>query len=118
MKEKILPFIIGLLVGAIIATGCFYLYSTTKETTIPQGEFNGVPGGMHQRGERGNFEKNSDGNTSTEDEERPELPDGIIEDGERIEMPNGEKPEGEPPVKPGKTKAIENSSEAENTENV
>lgn len=29
MKDKILVFIIGLLVGAIIATGCYYLYSKT-----------------------------------------------------------------------------------------
>lgn len=110
MKEKILPFIIGLLVGAIIATGCFYLYNKTHEVAIPQGEFNGGPGGMHQRGERGNFEKNSDGNTLTEDEDRPELPDGM--------SANGEKLEGEPPAKPGEANSTENSSETTNTENV
>ena len=27
MKEKIITFIIGILVGAIITTGCYYLYS-------------------------------------------------------------------------------------------
>ena len=30
MKDKILLFIIGVLVGAIIATGAFYVYSTTN----------------------------------------------------------------------------------------
>lgn len=105
MKEKILPFIIGLLVGAIIATGCFYLYNKTHEAAIPQGEFNGGPGGMHQRGERENFEKNSDENT-------------VAEEGERPEMPNGEIPEGEPPAKPGEANSTQNSSEETNTENV
>ena len=30
MKEKILLFIIGVLVGAIISTGAFYVYTTTN----------------------------------------------------------------------------------------
>lgn len=40
MKEKILPFIIGVLVGAIIATGGYYLYS--KSTASNKG---GMPDG-------------------------------------------------------------------------
>lgn len=30
MKDKILIFIIGLLLGAVISTGAFYVYTTTK----------------------------------------------------------------------------------------
>lgn len=30
MKDKIIMFIIGLLVGAVISTGIFYIYTTTK----------------------------------------------------------------------------------------
>ena len=41
MKEKILTFIIGVLVGAIIATGGYYLYSknnNSKHGGMPNGE--------------------------------------------------------------------------------
>ena len=99
MKEKILPFIIGFLVGAIIATGCFYLYSKTVEATIPESGFSGGPEGMGPGGRR-DFQKGDMENRTNEDGERPELPDGMNETGERPEMPNGEKPEGEPPAKP------------------
>lgn len=33
MKDKIILFIIGVLVGAIISTGAFYVYTTTTKTT-------------------------------------------------------------------------------------
>ena len=32
MNEKIILFIIGLLVGAVISTGAFYVYTTTSNT--------------------------------------------------------------------------------------
>ena len=32
MKDRILLFIIGVLIGAIIATGAFYVYTTTNNT--------------------------------------------------------------------------------------
>ena len=38
MKDKILVFIIGLLVGAIIATGCYYFYSKTHVKTNNHGD--------------------------------------------------------------------------------
>lgn len=48
MKEKILPFIIGVLVGAIIATGGYYLYS--KSTASNKGGMpNGNPPEMMQQ---------------------------------------------------------------------
>lgn len=51
MKDKILVFIIGLLVGAIIATGCYYLYSKTHTTNnsdrpaMMNGNSTGMPSG-------------------------------------------------------------------------
>ena len=33
MKDKIFMFIIGALVGAIVATGAFYIYTSTTKTT-------------------------------------------------------------------------------------
>ncbi|MBR1386507.1 MAG: hypothetical protein IJ568_06725 [Bacilli bacterium] len=32
MKDKIMMFIIGLLVGAVISTGAFYVYTTTNSS--------------------------------------------------------------------------------------
>ncbi len=32
MKDKIILFVIGLLVGAVIATGAFYVYTTTSNS--------------------------------------------------------------------------------------
>ena len=80
MKEKIFMFIIGLLVGAILATGGFYIYhknnknvsaENTTETNTEQFEKRGGKGDRMQ----GDF----DG------EEPPEMPDG-----EKPELPDGE----------------------------
>ena len=62
MKNKILPFIIGLLVGAILATGGFYLYENAKsnDTNTINTE------NRRQMGPRGDF----DGETP------PDMPDG------------------------------------------
>ena len=38
LKDKILVFIIGLLVGAIIATGCYFIYSKTHVKTNNHGD--------------------------------------------------------------------------------
>ena len=46
MKEKILPFIIGVLVGAIVATACFYIYTKSVESKAPTG----FEGRMYQGG--------------------------------------------------------------------
>ena len=82
MKEKILLFIIGLLVGAIISTGIFYVY-TKNNSTECETETKEMPNG-----------------------ERPEMPGG--ENGQPPEMPNGEN--GEPPAKPGENNTQSNSS--------
>ena len=63
MKEKIMLFIIGVLVGGALATGVFYIYSNTNNN-----EANNVP--------------QMNGN------QPPEMPDG-----EMSEMPNGNPPE-------------------------
>ena len=76
MKEKILPFIIGLLVGAIIATGGFLIYQKNNKHQGP-GRMNGERPQMMQK-QNGN---SKDGNTP------PALPNG--------EQPNGEAPSGE-----------------------
>ena len=38
MKDKLIIFIIGVLVGAVICTGAFYVYTTTTNNTDNQGE--------------------------------------------------------------------------------
>ena len=75
MKDnKILLFIIGVLVGAVISTGAFYVYTTTNSNNCSN-ESQEVNGG-----------------------ERPEMPNGEM--GEPPEKPDGE--QGEPPEKPSK----------------
>ncbi len=45
MKDKILLFIIGVLVGAIIATGAFYVYIKTSSNSTNNTSQMGMPGG-------------------------------------------------------------------------
>lgn len=51
MKDKILPFFIGLLLGAIITTGGFLIYSKTVTKN------SGQPGMMQMNENGGNMEK-------------------------------------------------------------
>ena len=98
MKEKILPFIIGLLVGAIIATGGFLIYQKNNKHQGP-GRMNGERPQMMQRQNGSSTDGNStDGNTP------PALPNG--------EQPNGEAPSGEASAQNGQT---QNSSNATST---
>ena len=66
MKNKILPFIIGLLIGAIIASAGFAIYLKTNRKNRPN--FRGTPPQMNQ---------SQDSNNN---------------DGTPPELPNGEKP--------------------------
>ena len=67
MKDKILLFIIGVLVGAVISTGAFYVYTTTNDSN------NNNNSQMQMRG----------GNP-------PSMPNGQnSENGQLREMPNG-----------------------------
>ena len=63
MKDKILLFIIGVLVGAVISTGAFYVYTTTSSSNNNQSM--GMPGGTP-----------------------PSMPNGQDSNGQPPEMPN------------------------------
>ena len=63
MKDKILLFIIGVLVGAVIATGAFYVYTTTSNSC-----------------------NSSNQNTQMNGGQPPEMPSG--QNGESPEKPN------------------------------
>ena len=41
MKDKIILFVIGVLVGAIIATGAFYVYTTSNDSCNQNMQMNG-----------------------------------------------------------------------------
>lgn len=81
MKDKILVFIIGVLLGAVVATSVFFIYEKNNSGS--------------QTNESQNIQMR-DGETP------PEMPNGERPDGETPpEMPNGERPDGEtPPDKP------------------
>ena len=86
MKDKIFIFIIGLLVGAVISTGAFYIYTKTNSGCNNQ-----------------NMQMNGG--------EPPELPGGGQGggQGEPPEKPDGET--GEPPEKPS-----DNNNQKNNTQ--
>ena len=75
MKEKIIIFVIGVLFGAVISTGAFYLY--TKST---------------------NNCNCSNQNTQMNGGQPPEMPNGEKPEGEPPEKPDGENGQ-EPPEK-------------------
>ncbi len=73
MKEKIIIFIIGVLVGAVLATGAFFIYTKVRSNN------NAIP---NQNGQM------PSGNPPEMNGKQPP------------EIPNGEKLDGEPPEKP------------------
>ena len=76
MKNKVIVFIIGILVGAIIATGAFYIYNKKNDSC-----------------------ECGSNNTQINEGQPPEMPNGQNgEMGEPPEKPDGEM--GEPPEKP------------------
>ena len=64
MKEKILLFIIGVLVGAVISTGAFFIYSkvsscnNNKQIGMPGGTPPSMPNNQNGAPERPNSENN------------------------------------------------------------
>jgi len=57
MKEKILLFVVGVLVGAVVSTGAFYVYNNSKvgkcnnqTMRMPGGAPPSMPGGNQQGG--------------------------------------------------------------------
>lgn len=89
MKGKILPFIIGLLVGAIIATGGFLIYQKNNKHQGP-GRMNDQRPQMVQR-QYGNSTDGKSTNANSTDGNTPPA------------LPNGEKPNGEAPSQDGQT---------------
>ena len=80
MKNKILPFIIGLLIGAIIASAGFVIYLKTNRKNRP--DFRGTPPQMNQS-------QDSNNNDGTP----PELPNGEMPEdnnGETTENSNAD----------------------------
>lgn len=70
MKDKIMMFIIGILVGAVISTGAFYVYTTTNSSCNCNNQNSQMNGGQPpempsgQQGENGQPpEKPSDNNS-------------------------------------------------------
>lgn len=74
MKEKIIIFIIGVLVGAVLATGAFFIYTKVSS--------------------------NNNAITTTQNGQMPSGNPPDMNGEQPPEMPNGEKPDGEPPEKP------------------
>ena len=71
MKNKILTFIIGLLVGAIIATAGFLIYSKSVKNNLSQPGM-GENGQMMQPGNMGEMLEKPDGTNGEEPPEKPE----------------------------------------------
>ena len=114
MKNKILTFIIGLLVGAIITTAAFYIYLRLNKNENNTGVNNqteqmGMPGEMGQPPEMQNEENGStDGNT-TERKTPPAKPDGENSDDSSRPTPTKIK-NGENQKPTDKTEATENNA--------
>lgn len=87
MKGKVLNFIIGVLVGAIIATAGFIIYEKNNKTEGPQGMNGGTPPQMMQQ-------QGSDSNSTTNDSTNSEQG---TNQGTPPALPNGEQPTGTPP---------------------
>ena len=84
MKDKILMLIIGILIGAILATGGFLICNKSNTKNVPSNP-------------RENFQMRNDGGR-----QKGQRPDGKMFDGEipnDAEIPDGEKTEGELPAK-------------------
>lgn len=70
MKDKLIIFIIGVLVGAVIATGSFYIYLTTSncsnnnQTQMNGGQPPEMPSGENGQQAPNNTQENSTQNNS------------------------------------------------------
>ena len=75
MKDKIMMLIIGILLGAVIASGCFYIYSNSKKCDCT----------------------NSNSSNSNSQSQMP--------NGQPPEKPDGDNSNGQPPAMPGESNA-------------
>lgn len=57
MKEKILYLILGILIGAVITSGCFLIYSKNSKPEMPDG----MEQGEMMQGDKEDFEPNGEG---------------------------------------------------------
>lgn len=90
MKDKILMLIIGILIGAILATGGFLICNKSNTKNVPSN--------LEE-----NFQMRNDGGRQKGEKPNDQRPDGKMLDGgipDDEEMLDGEKTEGEPPAKP------------------
>ena len=80
LKDKILIFVIGLLVGAIIATGCYFCYAKTHkgnnhgdrpQVMMQNGDHKGMPNGTPPQ------MSTSNGNNSQEQAQNGNAPSGM-----------------------------------------
>lgn len=86
MKDKIFLFIIGVLIGAVISTGSFYIYTTTINKCDCSNQSTQVEGGSP-----------------------PEMP-GDSKNGQPPEKPSGDNNE-QPPEKPSENNTQENTQD-------
>ena len=103
MKSKILTLIIGILIGAIIATSGFLIYTKVNEKS----RTNNGQMMMRGRGDKpGMFPQNQNGEDSSANTEKSKKQKGNAvnntessntENGELLAMPGGEAPSGEAP---------------------
>ena len=102
MKDKMLLFIIGVLVGAVISTGAFYVYTTTNDSTNSSdctcddnqnrgGNQQGMPNGQNK------MQSDSTQGETTQNEQPPE-------------KPSDDSTQGQPPEKPNDTTIQKNES--------
>ena len=90
MKDKIILFVIGVLVGAVISTGAFYIYTTTTKSCDC-----------------------SSSNTQMNGGQPPEMPSGQnSENGQPPEKPDGDN--SQPPEKPGESATQSNNQNSNN----
>jgi len=116
MKEKILIFIMGALVGAIIATGGWYLYN--KDNTNNQVIDGNNQQMIEPRDMQGGFPRGQSNNNSNETATSTEK-NGNTQAGTPPEMPAGENGNntqaGTPPARPsGENSNNQNASTQEN----
>ena len=85
MKDKIIIFVIGILLGAVLSTGAFYIYTATNGNTC------------------------SNENTQMNGGQPPKMPGGQNGgNGQPPEKPDGEN--GQPPEKPGDNNTQNNNN--------
>lgn len=120
MKGKVLTLIIGILIGAILATGGFLIYNKVNSNNNQNNMSNGpqMNGDRPSMPDENNSSDSSDSNSSNS--QRPTRPsnsnssDGNSSNGQ---MPgNGQKPDGEPPAKPGEDNNSKTTNNSSNTE--